>query len=677
MHLFTGYLQTLTSWLHVHPHLALLITFLVSFTESLAVIGSLIPGSITMTAIGILAGSGILRIDLTFVAAILGAVAGDSASYTLGYACSDRLADIWPFRRYPKWLASGKEYFASHGGKSVLIGRFIGPLRSMIPVIAGMMRMNRWHFLLANIVSAIGWSLLYVMPGVLIGAASSELSAEGATKLFMLIISVLVMVWLTSLGVTKLIIRANVWLATKLHIIWSRFRHQTSLVWLFKLLTPMHEKNHYRTAMLSITWILCFLTSIFIIMMVTQDISVASINNPVYLFLQSLRTPTTDTLFIIISLIIKPLSLISLMIFIIVYAIYYRDWRLLGCWLSLGMLTTTLSLLLVFIIPIPTPVILLKSKASSLFPSVDLAIATALFSFLIFYINKHYRSIFTWVLQIILFVILVLAGIAALYLGDNWVTSVMAAYFIGLSTSLAHWIFYRRAEHTHQRTFLSVALLCLLLITTTTTSYLCCFSKLVQDHYLERQQYVLTHEAWWSHRGSTLPIYTTNRIGHRTGFFNIQYSGSIKTLQMALTNHGWKNQPNSFFNVLIRRAGGQDAAKKLPLMSQLYLNKKPVLIMTYSAGTGHQLVVIRLWRSNYSLQENRQPIWIGSILDPSLQTKIKTSANNHDKIQSDMLLATVLSAVEGFQTNIVPIAEQKTLPSSVAPKLLIISEPRA
>ncbi len=186
MHLFTDYIQPLSFWLYHHPHWALFITFLVSFSESLAIIGSIIPGSVTMTAIGMLAGSGVMSISLTLCAAILGAICGDSASYTLGYAFKDKLVHFWPFCRYPNWLKYGKDYFVKHGSISVLVGRFVGPLRSIIPVIAGMMGMNRWQFFLANTISAIGWSIVYILPGVLIGFAGSELSAESATRLLLL-----------------------------------------------------------------------------------------------------------------------------------------------------------------------------------------------------------------------------------------------------------------------------------------------------------------------------------------------------------------------------------------------------------------------------------------------------------------------------------------------------------
>ena len=172
-----------------------MMVFMVAFAESLAIVGSIIPGSVMMTMLGFLAGSGVMRIDLTMFAAICGAFAGDSASYFLGRIMSDRLYAWWPFTRYPHWLNYAKTYFERHGVKSVFLGRFIGPLRSFIPVIAGMMRMEQLKFLTANITSAILWAILYLVPGILLGTASIELSNQNARRLFMALMLVLLCVW--------------------------------------------------------------------------------------------------------------------------------------------------------------------------------------------------------------------------------------------------------------------------------------------------------------------------------------------------------------------------------------------------------------------------------------------------------------------------------------------------
>ncbi len=79
-----SFLHNIVDYLHQHPHIGGLITFAIAFAESLAIIGAIIPGSVTMTAIGALIGSGAMPMVSTIVWAILGAFFGDSLSYAVG-----------------------------------------------------------------------------------------------------------------------------------------------------------------------------------------------------------------------------------------------------------------------------------------------------------------------------------------------------------------------------------------------------------------------------------------------------------------------------------------------------------------------------------------------------------------------------------------------------------------
>lgn len=661
MPLLSDLLKALTAWLHIHPELALLITFLVSFGESLAILGTIIPGSITMTAVGVLAGSGIMRIDLTLLAAILGAVAGDGASYMLGFAFSDRLSDMWPFKRYPKWLNAGKEYFARHGGKSVLIGRFVGPLRSIIPVIAGMMRMNRWQFLLANSLSAIGWALLYVMPGVLIGAASSELSTEGATRLFAIILLILVIAWLTSLGIIKLIVRVNIWLAHRLHFAWYKLKTHPTYIKLFRALTPRHERNHYRTAMLHIMQIVCLILSIILICF-AHTVFVSNINYSVYLFLQSLHTPFLDTLFIIISFTSKPLAIYCVIIMTGSYAIYYRDWRLLNYWISLIVTTMIVALLIKITTSIPAP----PTSASTLFisPTMAFTFAISLLSFLIFYINKQVLTLFTHIVVVLLAVLLPLMGIAYLYLGDDWLSRVLTAYFFGFSVSMAHWILYRRVNHKLAHKQLFVSLLYVALLGTTIVLYMYSFDTTLKIHNPKQKQYILEENAWWNQTNPLLPLYTTSRTGKRTGLFNFQYVGSIASLKSALLTSGWNLQTTSLFNNLVQRAEGRSIANQLPLITQLHLNKKPVLSMTLYTAQLKKLYVLRVWKSNYSLLHSHEPIWLGSIV----AAPFVPHTYLNEKL-TKQLFDTILPALKCFKNHIVTFENNDT---QTAPRRILL-----
>ncbi|AHE67203.1 VTT domain-containing protein [Legionella oakridgensis] len=674
MHLFSDYLQPLTTWIYANPSWALFITFLISFSESLAIIGSIIPGSVTMTAIGILAGSGIMRIDLTLLAASLGAVAGDSASYFLGYIFRNRITNIWPFSRYPNWLHYGKDYFAKHGGKSVLIGRFIGPLRSMIPVIAGMMHMNRWHFLLANIISAIAWAMLYVMPGVLIGAASSELSAETASRLFILILMLLILIWILTIAMKWVLKHLNIILRVHLHRFWAWSKDHPRLANYIRVLTPAHETNYYPTAALIFLFLFTFLISLIFTTLAFQETWITAINQPIHHFLQSLRTQSFDAFFIVISLFIYPLSLLTLILSIAFYLIYHRDWRTLKYWLSLGFFCIIITTLLATIIHPPKPHGLLKYQTNLHYPAIDLTFAMTFFGFLILYISTQYRTILTLAIRIILLLLLVLSGLGSVYLGDNWLNSVMGAYFIGLSICLGHWIFYRRTPHMTEHSQLPIVCSCLLLLITTAISCMFYYKKLVKAHHPYIKQYILTHQVWWHQNRPLLPIYTTNRLGQQTGLFNIQYAGSIEVFEHALRNYGWKKQSNSFLYSLLLRAGGKNAPEELPLMAQLYQNRKPALVMTYTPGRGEPFLILRLWRSNYHLRHYQQPIWLGSIHPHTSQKRIK---QNNLQASWQYPFKYMLPALHGFNFNRIRLNNKQieALPHAISPELLFIKEP--
>ncbi|KTC86773.1 VTT domain-containing protein [Legionella brunensis] len=675
MHFFADYIQPLTIWLHAHPHWALLITFLISFTESLAIIGSIIPGSVTMTAVGILAGSGVMRIDLTLLAATLGAIAGDSASYMLGYTFSEKLVNIWPFSRYPNWLLYGKEYFSRHGGKSVLVGRFVGPLRSIIPVIAGMMRMSQWRFFIANTLSAIGWAILYVFPGVLLGAASSELSRESATRLFIAVLLLLAGIWLLSVGLKWLFIRLNRLLRSGLHSFWSWSRDYPKLAKIYKLLTPAEELNYYPTAALVILFILSTLLFWILAGLVFQEIWIDDVNQPAHLFLQSLRTHSFDTFFIIASQIISPFTLFSVIIIIALIALYYRDWRSLAYWLSLCLSCTLILLFVHWAIDSPRPQGLLENKTNNSFPIIGLTYATALFGALMFFINAYEATLINRFVKIIFSCALFLAGLAPLYLGDNWLTDSLGAYLCGFSLCSFHWLFYRRYKANIEcTTYGPLAILVIIILISGMVGSLT-YRQALRNHQPYLAQYVFTEELWWNQQKPLLPVYRTNRIGSYISAFNIQYVGSISSLEKALTAFGWKKFNDSLFNSLLTRMSGQPSAQDLPLMSQLYLNRKPVLMMTYQPKDGNPVQILRIWRSNYHLQHYRQPIWLGSVHPRKLPRphELQNAVINNANLPISLFY--ISSALSQFPQRQTPLLISLKLPIQVEPVLLLVREP--
>ncbi|MBD3898611.1 bifunctional DedA family/phosphatase PAP2 family protein [Halomonas sp. ML-15] len=170
--------MNIADWLYQltpSPALLLMIIAIIALLECLAVVGLIMPGVVLMTAAASLAGHQDLSIPLVLLAAALGALAGDGLSFALGHTQRERVPRLWPFHRHPEWLARGARFFQRYGTLSVIFARFVGPVRPVIPMIAGMLHMSPFAFMWASLLSALLWAPAYVLPGYLLGRTWQQL----------------------------------------------------------------------------------------------------------------------------------------------------------------------------------------------------------------------------------------------------------------------------------------------------------------------------------------------------------------------------------------------------------------------------------------------------------------------------------------------------------------------
>lgn len=189
-------IQPVLDWISRHPELSGLIIFLVAAGESLALVGIVVPGVVFMLGIGTLVGLNAIDLWQALLWAVAGAIVGDWVSYWLGRHFDQQLRHVWPLSRYPKLIPQGEKFFARHGGASVFFGRFVGPLRPIIPAVAGIMHMPQGKFYFINIVSAILWAPVVILPGVAFGE-----SIQLANEVFFRIIAVIVLLIVIALVV--------------------------------------------------------------------------------------------------------------------------------------------------------------------------------------------------------------------------------------------------------------------------------------------------------------------------------------------------------------------------------------------------------------------------------------------------------------------------------------------
>jgi membrane protein DedA with SNARE-associated domain len=177
--------------------------FITSFGESFAFVSLLFPGTSLLIVAGTLMAAGSLPYWPVLTGAVVGAVLGDTVSYWIGHRFGGGIARVWPFTRSPDLLPRGIRFFARHGGKSVFIGRFFGPVRAVIPLAAGIMRMPRDRFWFANVTSALVWAPMLLFAGDAVGDVGDR--AIGSANTVVLVLG----------GLTLFGIAGIVWAAKK------------------------------------------------------------------------------------------------------------------------------------------------------------------------------------------------------------------------------------------------------------------------------------------------------------------------------------------------------------------------------------------------------------------------------------------------------------------------------
>ncbi len=166
-----AYVEAIHLWLQHNTLWLGPVIALVACLESLVVVGIILPGVAMLFTLAAIAGAASMSFYPVLLWAFAGAVIGDGLSFLVGYHYHERLRRVWPFSHHPKWLEQGEKFFQRYGMLSVVIGRFVGPVRPVIPAVAGMLGMPAGYFLIVNILSAIAWAPAYLLPGYLTGAA--------------------------------------------------------------------------------------------------------------------------------------------------------------------------------------------------------------------------------------------------------------------------------------------------------------------------------------------------------------------------------------------------------------------------------------------------------------------------------------------------------------------------
>ncbi|MFO7604585.1 MAG: DedA family protein [Gammaproteobacteria bacterium] len=598
--MFTEGLQHFLSFLQAHLWLAYSTIFLVALTESLALVGLIVPGAIMMFAIGTLITTGHLDFTITMVSASLGAIIGDSLSYWLGAHYRQQLQNLWPLSRYPGAFARGIEFFHHHGGKSVLLGRFVGPLRPMIPAIAGMLGMSRGKFLLINILSALAWAPLYLLPGMAFGL-SLELAGEVAGRLMlwvlMLFISIFAVVWLARHVYTFALQHTEQWMEALLR--WTQ-RHPTSGQIPSALLEPRHAERR------ALAWLaLLFLTAIIGLTLLTeasaefglvQELEQLILNLPPFV-----QTPVADALFSAVHALSQPLALSLLALGISLWLLAQRQWLLTG------------HLLLVWLVPVTAMLILSGIEAGNLSQVSDMPGRLFLGSSLLFFlglvfgkeIRPQRRAAFYAVIAVGLFMLC----LSQLYWQVSGFVRASIELLSGIAWAALLGIAYRRHLVQQRTRHKLVPLLALALLGGWAVQAPAPLSP-ERNGDVTR---VWSQQAWRDELWQTLPRRRTDLRQSHQHPFNLQWQGDPASIAAQLAAAGWQAGHTFSWRRALTSLRRTPPTTELLILPHVHHGRYENLRWTkYEQDT---LYVIRLWRSRVDIDApgTATGLWFGNI----------------------------------------------------------------
>ncbi|MEK6725842.1 MAG: DedA family protein [Deltaproteobacteria bacterium] len=177
MELLTGFIDL---FMHLDKHLntiiqsygtwTYMVLFLIIFCETGLVIMPILPGDSLLFAAGAIAAMGFLDPFWLFGLLTIAAVAGDTLNYWIGHYMGPKVFQQSGSRFFKReYLERTHQFYERHGGKTIVIARFMPIIRTFAPFVAGVGSMSYWHFINYNIVGGVAWIAVFIFGGYMFG----------------------------------------------------------------------------------------------------------------------------------------------------------------------------------------------------------------------------------------------------------------------------------------------------------------------------------------------------------------------------------------------------------------------------------------------------------------------------------------------------------------------------
>jgi undecaprenyl-diphosphatase len=645
------HLQSLIEYFSAHAGLALAAVFGAALLESLAVIGTILPGSTIVFAGGMLIGLKALDPWLVSIAAVAGAILGDGVSYWLGHRYHGAIRSMWPLRDHPALLARGEAYFAANGGRSVFLGRFFGPLRAIVPVVAGMANMPAAHFYAMNALSALVWAGAHLLPGALFGA-SLQLAGAVSSRLLVLIALVVAGLWLIAY-VIRLVIRLGWPYIRVLQDRIVRYAHARS-GWVARLVLPLVDPARRESVSLLVAATV-LIGGAWLFLGVVEDVvtsdTLVVTDRSIYDWLQATRTGWVDDVMVTITALGSAFVTIAVIVAVALWLAMGRRWRTLAYWIA----AVGFAELLVWVLKLGFERARPETRYAAVdpysFPSGHAALSIVVYGFLAFLLAHGKPGWQKIAVALPAAGIALLIAFSRLYLGAHWFSDVAASAGLGLAWIGLLCIAY--IHHVREKPLRAVPML--IVVLTTLTFFGTAYAHRYHDRDVARYAKVapprtLTLDGWRNGEWRSLPVARSEWRGQREEPFSLQWVAAPERIAQLLEAAHWRPPPPWQSGAALLWLLPATPIDALPVLPKFHQGQPPALTFVLPQDARDRFVV-RLWRAavigDDAAPTRLLPLWNGIVTVERARTEFGMIATARTTTDFASPLHAVEEAVRG------------------------------
>lgn len=606
----TGWIKDVYDWIQANPNWTGILILLFAFTESILLVGIIFPGAAFLVSLGALIGLGVLDFYSAWIWATIGAFLGDGISFWIGYKYKQNLLKMWPMYKFPDLIGKGQTFFSKYGGISVFIGRFVGPVRPIIPALAGTMDMPVKRYIIISAVASILWAPFYLLPGMLFGSAMDTM-AKVAVKLSILVVvlvaSVWIVYWLINLLYQLLVPKTYHWLSALLR--WTQ-RHPK----LGRLTSGLVDPRQPEKGSLAMLAVLLFIFLVAAIWFMAINSTLLRWDQSTESFFFTFHNPWTVLPMKWLLFLGHDLSLLVLTVAVALWFVYRRMTLVLNHWLLVSLTAYIFSVVICrvghdqwhlwsehhvfWFVSLACFWAILVSGAFPIkfrsWPYVFAGVIILLFSFATLFFFKMNLAM--------VLLSIIIASIWAMFIGIAYRTR-SRKQFLGLPVKV-----------TYITTLLLMPFISWFLFSSNT--------QVVKPQWLNNQNTEKT--TGWANTGEQQ--------------LDLTIKADLVALEQQLAANGWqKHEPRTWGNVYLamQAAKGSD---DLPLFSYVHRGEVEQLLM--SKRQDEQLVALRVWQDD----PNKTNYWRGTLTLHNKDTDLYLFnhwGNNGETVDKSILTAAI------------------------------------